>query len=161
MELYNVLKSLNVDELKTVKKIATDLIKEKQPKKVSKTREDKIKEVHTKLKTNTYGFNYHELMYAFEIICRNYSYPITVNLKNEIAFVKRAFGEKPKEGFGEYEIEIITRYVFSYSQLYKSETYPYPTLKGLSQPWIINKIKNLVDIDNSKKQITELSNEVF
>ena len=46
VELYNVLKSLNVDELKTVKKIATDLIKEKQPKKVSKTREDKIKEVH-------------------------------------------------------------------------------------------------------------------
>ena len=44
---------------------------------------------------------------------------------------------------------------------YINETYPYPTLKGLSQPWIINKIKNLVDIDNSKKQITELSNEVF
>ena len=63
--------------------------------------------------------------------------------------------------FGRYEIEIITRYVFSYSQLYKSETYPYPTLKGLGQSWIINKIKNLVDIDNSKKEITELSNEVF
>ena len=62
MELYNVLKSLNVDELKTVKKIATELIKEKQPKKVSKTREDKIKEVHQKLKSETYGFNYHELM---------------------------------------------------------------------------------------------------
>ena len=56
MELYNVLKSLNVDELKTVKKIATDLIKEKQPKKVSKTRDDKIKEVHQKLKSETYGY---------------------------------------------------------------------------------------------------------
>ena len=161
MELYNVLKSLNVDELKTVKKIATDLIKEKQPKKVSKTREDKIKEVYLRLKNEDYGFNYHELMYAFEIICRHHSYPVTINLKNEIAFVKRAFGEKPKAGFGRYEIEIITRYVFSYSQLYKSETYPYPTLKGLGQSWIINKIKNLVDIDNSKKEITELSNEVF
>ena len=161
MELYNVLKSLNVEELKTVKKIATDLIKEKQPKKVSKTRDDKIKEVHQKLKSETYGFNYHELMYAFEIICRNYSYPVTVNLKNEIAFIKRAFGEKPKEGFGKYEIDIMTRYIFSYSNLYKSETYPYPTLKGLGQSWIINKMKNLVDIDNSKAPISELSNEVF
>ena len=102
MELYNVLKSLNVDELKTVKKIATDLIKEKQPKKVSKTRDDKIKEVHQKLKSETYGFNYHELMYAFEIICRNYSYPVTVNLKNEIAFIKRAFGEKFLKIFKNY-----------------------------------------------------------
>ena len=55
----------------------------------------------------------------------------------------------------------MTRYIFSYSNLYKSETYPYPTLKGLGQSWIINKMKNLVDIDNSKAPVSELSNEVF
>lgn len=160
MELLKTLHALSTEELKEIKKITTELLKERQPKK-TKTREDKIKDVEKLLLDKNYVFNYHELMYAFEIICRLHNYPVTVNIKDEIAFVKRAFGTKPKEGFGEKEIDIIIRYVTSYENLYKSETYPYPTLKGLGQSWIINKIKNLVEIDYSKRELTELSEEVF
>ena len=88
MELYNILRSLTVDELKTVKKISTDLIKEKQPKKVTKTRDDKITDVKVKLSEGTYNLNYHELMYACEIISREHGYPVTVNIRDEIAFIK-------------------------------------------------------------------------
>ena len=161
MELYNILRSLTVDELKTVKKISTDLIKEKQPKKVTKTRDDKITDVKVKLSEGTYNLNYHELMYAFEIISREHGYHVTVNLRDEIAFIKRAFGDKPKEGFGKFEVDVLTRYIDSYKTLYRTETYPNPTLKGLGQSWIINKIKNLVEIENSKRELSELSKEVF
>ena len=161
MELYNILKSLTVDELKTVKKISTELIKEKQPKKVVKTRDSKIQDVKDKLDMGTYNLNYHELMYAFEIISRRHGYPVTINVRDEVAFIKRAFGDKPKDGFGKFEVDVLTRYITSYENLYKSEIYPYPTLKGLGQSWIINKIKNLVEIENSKNEISELSKEVF
>ena len=105
MELYNILRSLTVDELKTVKKISTELIKEKQPKKVVKTRDSKIQDVKDKLDMGTYSLNYHELMYAFEIISRRHGYPVTINVRDEVAFIKRAFGDKPKDGFGKFEVK--------------------------------------------------------
>lgn len=152
-------KEFSTEELKEIKIIIDTILKERKPKK-TKSREDKIKEVESKLNNEQYSFNYHELMYAFEIICRKNNYNITVNIKDETPFIKRAFGDKPKTGFGKTEIDIITRYITSYDRLYRTEIYPYPTLKGLSLAWVITKIKSLVTLDN-KGTMSQLSKEVF
>lgn len=159
MELYNVIKSLNVEELKELRKVTNELIKERT-KKVTLSRVDKVNLVREKLQSDATSYNYHELLYAFEIFCNDAGYVTTVSLKNDIVFLTRLFPKK-SSGFGSYELAILKKYVDVYSKLYKTSDFPCPTIKGLGQSWIATKIIDLVRIDMNHKQVMTIDDETF
>lgn len=159
MELFNILKSLTLDELKQVKKISNELIKEKS-KKPTKTRSEKIQIVRDKINNNATEYNYHELLYAFEIFCNDAGYVVTVNLRNDIVFLTKLF-PKRSTPFGEYELAILKKYVDVYGKMYKTSDFPYPSIRGLGQSWIATKIVDLVNIDMKNKQVMEIDDETF
>ena len=136
---------MSVTELKELRAEISTLIKIKTKKPVL-TRADKIQIVRDKLSSDATNYNYHELMYAFEIFCTDMGYVVTVNIKNDVVFLTKLF-PKTSKGFGERELAILKKYVEVYARMYKTSDFPVPSLRGLGQSWIAAKIINLVEID--------------
>lgn len=160
MGIINYIDSLTLTELKELKKDINERIKAKS-KKPTLSRADKIELVRSKLLEGATSYNYHELMYAFEIMCKDAGYPVTVNLKDDIMFVTKLFGTKPKEGFGLKHLLILGKYIDIYAKTYKTSDFPVPTLKGLGQSWIASKVIDLVEIDLKSVQVGEISDVEF